>query len=154
MPDVDFTSAYRDATKGSTLKALAARRAEMQAALATAKPREVKSPEQAIASVADTISGSIREGRLANQEAQGRARFAQLLAGGLAPDEIGEAMGLDPETTMKYQERTWAKEDTDAATKLRQGERTEDREWHVKDALDRIQADKDAAKEQARVAAE
>src|SRR6186997_1836337 len=105
MPDVDFTSAYRDATKGSTLKALAARRAEMQAAMAMAKPREVKSPEQAIASVAETISGSIREGRLANQEAQGRARFAQLLAGGLTPDEAGEPYGLDAETTQKWMDR-------------------------------------------------
>src|SRR6187455_2225780 len=146
MPNIDFSSAYRDATKGSTLKALAARRAEMQAALATARPREVKSPEQAIASVAETISGSIREGRLANQEAQGRARFAQLLAGGLAPDEIGEAMGLDPETTMKYQERTWAKEDASAAAAARQAELEQGNKWDTEAATARVKAEQDAAR--------
>src|SRR6188768_2574485 len=138
MPNIDFTSAYRDATKGSTLKALAARRAEMQAAMATARPREVKSPEQAVASVAETISGSIRECRLANQEAQGRARFAQLLAGGLAPDEIGEAMGLDPETTMKYQERTWAQEDTKATREYDASRDALKHGWDVTAASDRV----------------
>src|SRR4029077_21273376 len=121
MATIDFTSAYRDATQGSTLKALAARRAEMQAANAGMKPREVKSPWQGAANIADTISGAIREGRVANDEARGRARFAELLAGGLAPDEIGEAMGLDPETTMKYQERTWAQEDTKATRDYESG---------------------------------
>jgi hypothetical protein len=146
MPDVDFTSAYRDATKGSTLKALAARRAEMQAALATARPREVKSPEQAIASVADTISGSIREGRLANQEAQGRARFAQLLAGGLTPDEAGEAYGLDAETTQKWMDRNWAQEDAKKTAADRKAELEQGHSWDVEAASARVQAEQDAAR--------
>jgi len=114
MATIDFTSGYRDATKGATLKALQKRRDDQAAATALAmKPREIGSMWQGAAQIGDVISGSIREGRLANQEAAGRTRFAELLAGGLAPDEIGEAMGLDPETAMKYQERTWASEDTE-----------------------------------------
>jgi len=149
MPNIDFSSAYRDATKGSTLKALAARRAEMQAALATARPREVKSPEQAIASVAETISGSIREGRLANQEAAGRQRFAELLKGGLAPDEIGEAYGLDTETTQKWMDRTWAQEDTKAAKDEAERVALRGHGWDVEGRTAEVQAAKDAAKLQA-----
>jgi hypothetical protein len=145
MPNIDFTSAYRDATKGSTLKALAARRAEMQAAMAMAKPREVKSPEQAIASVAETISGSIREGRLANQEAAGRARFAQLLAGGLTPDEAGEAYGLDAETTQKWMDRNWAQEDNKTAAAARENELLRSHGWDVDKQTAEVQARKDAA---------
>ena len=107
MPTIDFTSGYRDATQGSTLKALAARRAEMAANLAARKTPQINDPWQGAAEVANTISGSIREGRLASQEAAGRQRFAQLLSGGLAPDEIGEAMGLDPETTQMYVKNDW-----------------------------------------------
>jgi hypothetical protein len=134
MPTVDFSSGYRDATKGATLKALQKRQDDQAAATALAmKPREIGSMWQGAAQIGDVISGSIREGRLANQEAAGRARFAELLAGGLAPDEIGEAMGLDPETTMKFQERNWAQEDM-----LKQ------RGWSVEDAERRIRAEKEA----------
>lgn len=146
MATIDFTSAYRDATQGSTLKALAARRAEMQAANAALKPREVKSPWQGAANIADTISGAIREGRIANQEAAGRARFAELLAGGLTPDEIGEAMGLDPETTMKYQERTWAQEDTKATREYDAGRDDLKHGWDVQAAADRVKAEQEAAR--------
>jgi hypothetical protein len=122
MPTIDFTSGYRDATQGSTLKALAARRAEMAANMAARKMPQINDPWQGAAEVANTISGSIREGRLASQEAAGRQRFAQLLSGGLAPDEIGEAMGLDPETTQMYVKN----------------------DWDVKAAADRIEADRKA----------
>ena len=122
MPTIDFTSGYRDATQGSTLKALAQRRAEMAASLAAHRMPQINDPLQGVAEVANTISGSIREGRLANQEAAGRQRFAQLLSGGLAPDEIGEAMGLDPETTQMYVKN----------------------DWDVKAAADRVEADRKA----------
>jgi len=109
---IDFTSGYRDSTKGATLKALQQRRADIQGQVESAmKTRDIDSMWQGGAQLAEVIGGSIREGRAANQEAAGRARFAELLAGGLAPDEIGEAMGLDPETTMKYQDQTWKRED-------------------------------------------
>jgi len=87
MAEIDFSAGYRDATKGSTLKALQARRAQMQTRIEEAmKPEPIASAWQGAAHVGGVIGASIREARVANQEASGRDRFAKLLTGGLRKD--------------------------------------------------------------------
>jgi hypothetical protein len=139
MAEIDFSAGYRDATKGSTLKALQLRRAQMQTQIEQAmKPEPIASAWQGAAHVGGVIGSSIREARVANQEASGRERFAKLLAGGLTPDEIGEAMNLDPETTMKFQEHEWdsqAKKDERATEEMRL---LRERGWSVEDAARRV----------------
>lgn len=115
---------YRDATRGATIKALEERRKALEDALTKAsQPTQVNHPLQGVAGLAETMSAGIREGRAANEAIAGRQRLAELMAGGLTPDEYGEAMGLDPEITGKYIGHDW---DTQAAK-------------------DRVQAEKDAA---------
>jgi hypothetical protein len=144
---VDFSGAYRDSTRGMTLKALQQRQRELQEASARAMaPRQIGHPLQGVAQIADVISSGIREGRAANQEAAGRARFAELLAGGLAPDEIGEAMGLDPETAMKYQERTWAQEDRKEERGYTEGRDLLKHGWDVDKQTAEVKARQEEAK--------
>jgi hypothetical protein len=115
---------YRDATHGATLRALEERRKALEDALTRAsQPTQVNHPLQGIAGLAETMSAGIREGRAANEATAGRQRLAELMAGGLTPDEYGEAMGLDPELTGKYIGH----------------------DWDVQGAKDRVQAEKDAA---------
>src|SRR4029077_2424939 len=144
--DFSGTSAYRDSTRGATIKALQLRQQKLQEETAAAQqPRQIASPWQGAAQIADVIGSSIREGRAANEEQAGRQRFAQLLAGGLTPDEMGEAIGLDPETAMRYQEHTWDTEKTAAETATREKEALRSHGWDVDAATSRVQAEKDAA---------
>jgi hypothetical protein len=146
MGQIDFTSGYRDAAKGSTIKALQQRRAEQQAAIESAmQPRQIASPWQGAAQMADVIGGSIREARASNQEAAARDQFAKLLAGGLTPDEIGQAMQLDPEITMKYQEHTWDTEAKKAEQDALNVRELQKHGWDVDAATARVQAERDAA---------
>jgi len=139
MPVIDFEAGYRDSTNGATLKALQQRRIDMQGQIEKAmQPRRVGSWTQGAAQVAESLSGVIRENRAANQEAAGRKRFAELLAGGLSPDEIGEAMNLDAETTMKYKEHDWAKEATQDARAEAERIALRERGWSVEDAATRV----------------
>lgn len=133
MPNIDFSGgAYRDSTRGATIKALQLRQQKLQEeTMAAQAPRQIASPWQGAAQIADVIGSGIREGRNANLETAGRKRFAELMAGGLTPDEMGEAISLDPETAMAYQKN----------------------QWDVSAAAANVQAQKDAATQQQGAAA-
>lgn len=150
MPQVNF---YSDATRGSTLKALQQRRAEIQAAQEAAMaPRQISAPSQGWAQIADVVGGGIREARAANEETAARQRFAELMAGGLSQEEMGEAMGIDPDIAMKYQTHQWDVEQADREAQARRDELVQKHGWDVDAATARVQAEKDAAA--ARVQAE
>jgi hypothetical protein len=156
MPNIDFsgTSAYRDSTRGATIKALQLRQQKLQEETAAAQaPRQIASPWQGAAQIAGVVGSSIREARAANDEQAGRQRFAELLAGGLTPDEMGEAIGLDPETAMKYQEHAWRAGDAQTAIDEQRKSDLIKNGWDVDAAAARVQAEKDQAAERARVEA-
>jgi hypothetical protein len=133
MPTINLFggSGYRDAARGATIKALEDRRKAAEEAFNTSlAPRQINHPLQGIADVLGTVSAGVREGRADAQAADARDQLAKLMAGGLTPDEYGQAMGLDPELTGKYIGH----------------------DWDVQSAKDRVQAEKEAAA--ARVQAE
>src|SRR5580765_6112193 len=152
MPIIDFTGSYRDATRGATIKALQERQKALQATVEQqAAPREMSSPWQGGAQLLGVLGAKLNEGRAQEQEMAGRKRFAELLSGGLSPDELGEAMTLDPEGAKYIQSHQWDVEqkkterDQDIADKMR------DHGWDVEKATAAVEADKAAAAERARV---
>lgn len=151
MATVDFSAAYRDSSRGSTIKAMQQRRAHMAQMMETAMaPRQIDSPWQGASQIAEVIGGGIREARASNEENAARQRFAQLLAGGLTPDEMGEAVSLDPDIAMKYQENAWTSEREKEAARVRQQELVQGHGWDVDAATARVQAEQAAAAERAR----
>lgn len=154
MASVDFHSAYRDSTRGSTLKALQLRQKELQDLMAqTMAPRKIEHPMQAFGQMAQTLSAGIREGRAQREEAAGRQRFAELLAGGLTDQEMGEALAIDPETALKYQEHTWDTQKEERAAAARAGELRQGHDWDVEAATARVKAEQEAAAARAAVEA-
>lgn len=147
MASVDFSAAYRDSSRGSTIKALQERRKAAAAAAATtvSAPTDIHSPWQGAAQIGDVIGSSLREGRVANEESAARAQLAELMAGGITADEMGTAYSLDPDIANKWQEHAWTSEAEAAKEKTRIQERLEGRGWSVDDAAARVQADKDTA---------
>lgn len=149
MAQIDFSAGYRNSTKGATLKALALRRAkaaeEQTAAMA---PRQIASPWQGAAQIAETVGAGIREGRVAAEEQAGREQFAQLLSGGLTADEMGQAMILDPDIAMKYQENTWKTEADKRAEDARKAELLQAHGWDVDAATARVQAERESQERQ------
>lgn len=145
----DFHAAYRDSTRGSTIKALQLRQQQMQELMAQAQqPRRVEHPMQAFGQMAQTLSAGIREGRAASQEAAGRQRFAELLAGGLTQDEMGEALSLDPDTALKYQEHSWETEKEQRQREQAVSDAAQKHQWDVDAATARVKADQDLAQAQ------
>jgi hypothetical protein len=154
MPTIDFTGSYRDATRGMTIKALQERQKALQdEAAAQMAPREMGSPWQGAAQIAGVIGSRIQEARAANDEQAGRQRFAELLAGGLSDQEIGEAITLDPDNARFFQEHQWATEKEAADRAARQAELEQGNRWDVEAAKARVAAERDAATERARVEA-
>lgn len=152
MPNVDFHSSYRDATRGSTIKALQLRQQQIaQEAAQIGQPRRIEHPMQAFGQIAQSIGAGWREASAARDEQAGRKRFAELLAGGLTAEEMGEAIGLDPDTALKYQEHTWETEKEAAAAAAREKELLRSHGWDVDAATAATEAEKAAAAERARV---
>jgi hypothetical protein len=154
MPIIDFSggSNYRDAMRGMTLKALQDRQTALaNQSVQAAQPQQIRSPLQGIAGIGDVIGANIREARGAAAIQSGRQRMAELLAGGLQnPQDMAEAMTIDPETTMKYQEQQWANQNQQQLfqhqdTEQQQGFKHADAEQQAT-----IQANKDAADAQVR----
>ena len=155
MPIIDFTGGnYRDATRGMTLKALQERqKTYAQAAMEAAAPQQIASPWQGGGQLMGVLAAKVNEARAQSDEMAGRRRFAELLSGGLSPEEMGEAITLDPETALKYQTHTW---DVEKATTEREEKRKDEllaHGWDVDAANARVQAEKEAAAERARVEA-
>ena len=144
MAQIDFSSAYRDSTKGATLKALALRRQEAaEAQTAAMAPRQIASPWQGAAQIAETLGSGIREGLAASQEQAGRSRLAELLAGGISPEEMGEATILDPDLAMKHQEHAWQAETQKTTEENLRARELMKHGWDVDAATERARVEKE-----------
>lgn len=86
-----------------TIKALQQRQLDLARQTAeTAAPREIASPWQGVAQLAQSAFSGIREQQAATAEGDKRQQLAQLLAGvdptkGATPEQIGQLGALDPE---------------------------------------------------------
>lgn len=156
MPTIDFYgSAYSDAARAGTLKAMQQRRLEREKqTLQAMQPATVASLPQGLAHLTDVLGSSIREARAANDEKAGRQRFAELMAGGLTPDEMGEAYSLDPDVAGKYQEHTWATEKEAREAAARKAELEQSHGWDVDAANRLVETNRLAREDEARIAEE
>lgn len=95
-----------DPTGGMTLDALMARQKALSQAAPEA-PRQIASPWQGAAFMANSFVNSLQQKQAQEQEAAGRQQLAQTMAGinydtGATPEQTASLMQLDPDTGMKF----------------------------------------------------
>jgi|SRR5215831_435926 len=149
MPIIDFTggSAYADPNRAMTIKALQARRdALAKATMQAEQPTQIGSVTQGIGGVANALVAGLRERQATQDAVNARDKMAQLLAGGLKdPVSMAQAMALDPETAMKYQEQSWEQAKVEAQNRFTQQQQQALFAHEDTAAAARVQAEKDAA---------
>jgi hypothetical protein len=93
-------------TQGMTIDALRARQLALQKATPEA-PAKIASPWQGAAYMASVFANSQQQKQAAAEEAAGRQKLAQTMAGinydtGATPEQIAAMAQLDPDTSMKF----------------------------------------------------
>lgn len=143
-----------DPTGGMTLDALMARQKMLaEQAGQIAQPRQMISPWQGAAQLAQSFFNGRKERATEDQLKAGRAALAQIMSGidpttGATSEQTGQAYQIDPDLGLKLMEQAIQSRKEAAATALHNSERTQDRQWQVGDTAAAAQRAEDARKEQ------
>lgn len=143
-----------DPTGGMTLDALMARQKMLaEQAGQIAAPRQMISPWQGAAQLAQTFVNNLKEHQTEEQLKAGRAALAQVMSGidpstGATSEQTGQAYQIDPDLGLKLMDQAIQARREAAAQQLHQSERTQDRQWTVEDTAAAAQRAEQARKEQ------
>lgn len=135
-----------DPTGGMTIDALMARQKMLaEQAGQIAQPRQMISPWQGAAQLAQTFVNNRKEHATEDNLKAGRAALAQIMSGidptsGATSEQTGQAYQIDPDLGLKLMEQAIEARRATAAQQLHSSERTEDRQWAVTDAEKAAQA--------------
>jgi hypothetical protein len=143
-----------DPTGGMTIDALMARQKMLaEQAGQIGAPRQMISPWQGAAQLAQTFVNNRKEHATEDQLKAGRAALAQIMSGidpasGATSAQTGQAYQIDPDLGLKLMDQAIQARREAAAQQLHQSERTQDRQWTVEDTAAAAQRAEEARKEQ------
>jgi hypothetical protein len=137
-----------------TLDALMARqKALADAAGGISANRNMQSPLQGAAYVAEKFANAIQQRRVQGQMANARHQLAQIIGGidptaGPSQDQLGQAFAVDPDLGLKLMAQAVQARREAAQLAQHNAERSQDRDWQVSDTTAAAQRAEAARKEQ------